>query len=72
VFLDIFGEVFFNGNVQLEVDNILNYNCFCEISAHINNSIVNWSTFLICNNVSQTLQCKKKRLKINSFMGICL
>jgi hypothetical protein len=29
-----------------------------------------WSTFLICNSVSQTLQCKKG-LKILVLMGIC-
>jgi hypothetical protein len=67
IYIYIFGEGFFYGNVQLEVDNILNYH-FVVINAHMNNSIINWSTFLICNNVSQTLQ-RKKRTKNNSFNG---
>ncbi len=28
----------------------------CEIGAHMNNSIINWSTSLICDNVDTTLQ----------------
>jgi len=27
-----------------------------EIGAHMNNSIINWSTFLGCNNIGATLQ----------------
>jgi hypothetical protein len=31
----------------------------CEIGAHMNNSIINWSTFLICNNVDTTFAIVK-------------
>jgi hypothetical protein len=28
----------------------------CEIGAQMNNSITNWNTFLVCNNVGETLK----------------
>jgi hypothetical protein len=37
-------HLFNEGNVQLNVNNILNCHN-CEIGAHINNSIVEWNTF---------------------------
>jgi len=33
----------------------LNLSLCCEIGPHMNNIIINWNIFLICNNVDSTL-----------------
>jgi hypothetical protein len=40
-------RIFCHGDVQLKVDNILIFHYVFQIDAHMNNSIVNWSTFYL-------------------------
>jgi hypothetical protein len=42
---------------KFAIDNGLNFNLSLSygIGAHTNNSIINWGTFLVCNDINTTL-----------------